>query len=179
MTAQPGSAGPADRDQGRGKGLLLAALCLAQFMLILDIVVVSVALPSVQDDLGIAPADLQWVSTAYGIAFGAFLIVAGRVADLLGPRRIFLAGLVAFMAASLACGLAQDSFQLLLARGGQGLAAAIVSPAALALLTISFSEGEERNRALGAWAAVASGAPSPVSCSAASSPISSTGVGSS
>ncbi len=140
-----------------GTTALLVVLCLAQFMLILDVAVVAVAIPSIQDDLAVAAADLQWISTAYALAFGGFLIVAGRAADLWGARRLFLVGVFVFVVASLGCGLAQDTSQLLLARGAQGLGAAIVSPAALALLTGSFPEGAERNRALGVWGAVASG----------------------
>lgn len=140
-----------------GANALLAVLCLAQFMLILDVAVVAVAVPPIQDDLGVAPADAQWISTAYALAFGGFLIVAGRAADLFGARRVFLVGVLGFVAASLGCGLAQNSAQLLLTRGAQGLAAAVVSPAALALLLAGFAEGPERNRALGVWGAVASG----------------------
>lgn len=157
------SSGPTHAGAGRDAGgrtrsnVLLAVLCLAQFMLILDVAVVAVAVPSIQDELGVAPADLQWISSAYALAFGGFLIVAGRVADLLGTWRVFLVGVFGFVVASLGCGMAQDTVQLVLARGAQGLTAAIVSPAALALLTGSFAEGAERNRALGIWGAVASG----------------------
>ncbi len=149
--AQADSAKPARRNT------LLVVVCLAQFMLILDVAVVAVAVPSIQDDLGVAGADVQWISTAYALAFGGFLIVAGRLADLVGARRVFLIGVFGFVIASLACGLAQGPAQLLLSRGAQGLAAAIVSPAALALLTTNFPEGAERNRALGVWGAVAAG----------------------
>lgn len=140
-----------------GSTALLAILCLAQFILILDVAVVAVAVPSIQNDLGVASADAQWVSTAYALAFGGFLIVAGRMADLFGARRVFLVGLLGFVVASLGCGLAQSTTHLLVARGAQGLTAAIVSPAALALLLAGFAEGSERNRALGVWGAVASG----------------------
>ena len=135
----------------------LLVLCLAQFMLILDVAVVNVALPSVQRDLGLTPAELPWVGTAYLLAFGGALILAGRAGDLYGRRRLFLVGLATFTLASVLCGLAQTGWQLLMARGLQGLGAAIVSPAALALLTAGFAEGEERNRALGIWGVVASG----------------------
>ncbi|MGI8911841.1 MAG: MFS transporter [Rubrobacteraceae bacterium] len=153
------SSGPTHTDAKRGtrSNVLLAVLCMAQFMLILDVAVVAVAVPSIQDDLRVAPVDLQWISSAYALAFGGFLIVAGRGADLLGARRVFLAGVLGFVVASLGCGMAQDTVQLVLARGAQGLAAAVVSPAALALLTGSLAEGPERNRALGIWGAVASG----------------------
>lgn len=147
----------ADSAKVARRNTLLIVLCLAQFMLILDVAVVAVAVPSIQDDLGVAPADLQWISTAYALAFGGFLILAGRLADLVGARRVFLIGVFGFVLASLACGLAQSGAQMLISRGAQGLAAATVSPAALTLLTRSFSEGSERNRALGVWGAVASG----------------------
>lgn len=138
-------------------GLLLTTLCLAQFMLILDVVVVNVALPVMQGDLGIAAVDLQWASTAYTLAFGGLLIVAGRAGDVFGRRRLFLLGLALFTGASLLCGAAQAGWQLFAARGLQGIGAAIVSASALALLTTSFPEGSERNRALGIWGAVAAG----------------------
>lgn len=135
--------------------LALALLCAAQFMLILDTTIVAVALPSIRADLGFASqADLQYVISLYAATFGGLLILAGRVADLLGRRRVFAAGLLAFAAASLACGLAPTSEALLAGRALQGVGAAMVSPAALSLLTALFAEGEERNRALGAWGSV-------------------------
>lgn len=136
--------------------LLLALLCLAQFMLILDVAIVAVALPPIQADLDLAPADMQWVTTAYALTFGGFMVVAGRAADLYGARAAFLAGIALFVAASAACATAQSGTTLLIARGVQGLGAAIVSPAALALLTGAFAEGVARNRAFAAWGAVAS-----------------------
>jgi EmrB/QacA subfamily drug resistance transporter len=138
-------------------GPLLALLSLAQFMLVLDFAVIAVAVPSLQRDLGIAPADVQWIVTAYGLTFGGFLVAAGRAADLIGPRRVLVAGLVVFSLASVACGLAGEGGQIFVARAVQGFGAALVSPAALALITTSFSEGPARNRALGIWGAVASG----------------------
>ncbi|MGH3092412.1 MAG: MFS transporter [Gaiellaceae bacterium] len=139
--------------------LVLALLCAAQFMVILDVTVVNVALPSIQADLGFAFADLQWVVTAYTLAFGGLLLLGGRAADLLGRRRVFLAGLGLFTAASLASGLATSPEMLLAARVLQGVGAALLSPAALSLLTAVFPEGPQRHRALAAWAAVgASGA---------------------
>jgi EmrB/QacA subfamily drug resistance transporter len=139
--------------------LALVLLCAAQFMVILDVTVVNVALPSIQADLGFAFADLQWVVTAYTLAFGGLLLLGGRAADLLGRRRVFLAGLGLFTAASLGSGLAGSQEMLLGARALQGLGAAMLSPAALSLITAIFPDGPERNRALGVWAAVgASGA---------------------
>ncbi|NLT06203.1 MAG: MFS transporter [Solirubrobacterales bacterium] len=133
----------------------LILLCTAQFMVILDITVVNVALPTIQADLGIAVEDLQWVITAYTVAFGGLLLLGGRAADLLGRRSVFLAGLAVFTAASLAAALAESSTTLLAARAAQGVGAALLSPAALSLVTTIFPDGPDRRRALAAWAAVA------------------------
>jgi EmrB/QacA subfamily drug resistance transporter len=133
----------------------LALLCTAQFMLILDVTVVNVALPSIQPDLGFAFGDLQWVVTAYTLAFGGLLLLGGRAADLLGRRRVFLAGLGVFTVASLASALAPSPEALIASRALQGVGAAMLSPAALSLITAIFPEGPERHRALAAWAAVA------------------------
>lgn len=135
--------------------LLLVLLCAAQFMLILDITVVNVALPSIQSDVGIATGDLQWVVTAYTLVFGGLLLLGGRAADLFGRRRVFLAGLAVFTTASLAAALAGSAGTLIAARAVQGVGAAMLSPAALSLVTTAFREGRERTRALAAWAAVA------------------------
>lgn len=140
----------------QSKRTLVTLLCLAQFMLIVDVTVVAVAIPSMQRQLHVSPADIQWVTTAYGIAFGGFLITAGRAADLFGSRRILLSGLALFTVASAACGFAPVAGVLFAARAVQGLGAALVSPAALALLIKNFAEGRERNRVLGLWGAVAS-----------------------
>lgn len=134
---------------------ILILLCAAQFMVILDITVVNVALPSIQADLGIPVQDLQWVITAYTVAFGGLLLLGGRTADLLGRRRVFLAGLAVFTLASLAAALAETTTTLVASRVAQGIGAAMLSPAALSLITTSFAEGPERRRALTAWAAVA------------------------
>jgi EmrB/QacA subfamily drug resistance transporter len=134
----------------------LVVLCAAQFMVILDITVVTIALPSIQEDLGIASADLQWVITAYTLAFGGLLLLGGRAADLFGRRRVFLIGLTLFTAASLAAAVASSGAVLLAARVGQGIGAALLSPAALSLITTIFPDGRDRQRALAAWAAVAS-----------------------
>jgi EmrB/QacA subfamily drug resistance transporter len=133
----------------------LVLLCAAQFMVILDITVVNVALPSIQTDLDIATQHLQWVVTAYTLAFGGLLLLGGRAADLFGRRRVFLAGLAVFSAASLGAALASTAAALLVARVGQGVGAAMLSPAALSMITTLFAEGRERQRALAAWAAVA------------------------
>lgn len=137
--------------------LMLLLLCSAQFVVVLDFSIVNVALPSIQADLGFAREELQWIITAFLLPFGGFLLLAGRAADLFGRRRLFLAGLGLFTLASLLGGLARSEAWLLAARAGQGLGAALVAPAALSLLTTSFSEGRERERALGVNGAVLSG----------------------
>jgi EmrB/QacA subfamily drug resistance transporter len=132
----------------------LVWLCLAQFMVILDVTVVNVALPTIGADLGLDRTWLPWVVTAYTLCFGGLMLLGGRLADTLGRRRTFLAGLGLFTAASLASGLAQSGALLVAARAGQGVGAALLSPAALAIITTTF-HGPERNRALGIWAAIA------------------------
>jgi EmrB/QacA subfamily drug resistance transporter len=136
------------------KWLALALLATVQFMVVLDIAIVNVALPSIQVDLGFSQENLQWVISAYALLFGGFLLLGGRAADLLGRRRLFVAGLVLFSVASLASGLAWSDEALIIARGFQGLGAAIITPAALAILMTTFAEGNERNVALGVWGAV-------------------------
>jgi EmrB/QacA subfamily drug resistance transporter len=138
----------------RRKWLALALLCTVQFMVVLDVAVVNVALPSIQADLGFSQEDLQWVISAYALLFGGFLLLGGRAADLLGRRRVFMAGIVVFSVASLLSGLSWSEGSLIGARGLQGLGAAIISPAALSILMTTFKEGPERNTALGAWGAV-------------------------
>src|ERR687898_3531625 len=137
------------------KWLALALLALAQFVVVLDASIVNVALPSIGRDLDFAQADLSWVVNGYTLFFGGFLLLGGRMADLLGRRRMFIAGLILFAGASLAGGLAQSDIWLIAARAVQGLGAALLSPAALSLVTELFKEGAERNRALGVWGAVA------------------------
>jgi EmrB/QacA subfamily drug resistance transporter len=132
----------------------LALACVAQFMVILDVAVMNVALPSIRTSLGFSEADLQWVVNAYTVTFAGFLLLGGRAADLLGQRRVFVSGLLLFAAASLVGGLADSQATLIGARAAQGLGAAVISPASLAILTTSFAEGPERNRALGAWGAM-------------------------
>src|SRR4051812_21189418 len=138
----------------RNKWLALGLLCVVQFMVVLDIAIVNVALPSIQVDLGFSQEDLQWVISAYALVFGGFLLLGGRAADLLGRRRVFLVGLAVFSVGSLLAGLAWSEASLIGARSVQGLGAAIISPAALSILMTTFSEGRERNIALGVWGAV-------------------------
>ena len=137
------------------KGLALALLATTQFVLILDIAIVTVALPSIGTDLEFASADLSWVINAYALTFGGFLLLGGRMSDLIGRRRMFMAGLIIFTVASLAGALATSALWLVVARGAQGLGAALVSPAALSIVMTMFREGAERNKALGIWGAVA------------------------
>jgi EmrB/QacA subfamily drug resistance transporter len=138
----------------RMKWFGLALLATVQFMVVLDIAIVNVALPSIQTDLEFSQANLQWVISAYALVFGGFLLLGGRTADLLGRRRVFMAGLIMFTIGSLLCGLAWDEASLIGARAIQGLGAATISPAALAILMTTFAEGRERNIALGVWGAV-------------------------
>src|SRR6188472_948664 len=138
----------------RRKWLALALLSAVQFMVVLDIAIVNVALPSIKVDLGFTQENLQWVISAYALFFGGFLLLGGRAADLLGRRRVFLAGLVLFTLSSLLAGLAWSEASLIAARSFQGLGAAVISPAALSILSTTFTEGSERNVALGVWGAV-------------------------
>src|SRR4051794_24392540 len=132
----------------------LLLCCAAQFMVILDVSVVNVALPSIRADLGFSAANLQWVVNAYTLTFAGFLLLGGRAADLLGRRRVFVFGLLLFAAASLVGGLSGSEATLIVARGVQGLGGAVVAPATLSILTTTFAEGVERNRALAAWGAM-------------------------
>jgi EmrB/QacA subfamily drug resistance transporter len=134
---------------------LLVVICLAQFMVILDVAIVNVALPSIGDDLGFSETGLQWVVNAYTITFAGFLMLGGRASDLLGRRRVFLVGIAIFGISSLVCAAAQGEGVLLAARAVQGLGAAIISPASLAIIASTFDEGPERNRAMGMWSAMA------------------------
>src|SRR6266540_2059711 len=138
----------------RRKWLGLALLLGVQFMVVLDIAIVNVALPSSQIDLAFSQENLQWVVSAYALLFGGFLLLGGRVADLIGRRRVFVAGIIVFTTASLLSGLAWSEGALIGARALQGLGAALITPAALSILTTTFAEGKERNAALGAWGAV-------------------------
>jgi EmrB/QacA subfamily drug resistance transporter len=134
--------------------LALILLTVTQFMVVLDVAIVNVALPSIQQSLDFSVENLQWVTSAYALTFGGFLLLGGRVADLMGRRRVFMSGMLLFGVASLAAGLAPSSETLIGARALQGLGAAIISPAALSILTTTFAEGSERNKALGIWGAV-------------------------
>jgi EmrB/QacA subfamily drug resistance transporter len=137
------------------KWIALALLAAAQFVVVLDASIVNVALPSIGSDLNFSQDDLSWVVNGYTLFFGGFLLLGGRMADLIGRRRMFMAGLVLFALASLAGGLSTSPGLLIAARAVQGLGAALLSPAALSLVTVMFSEGSERNKALGVWGAVA------------------------
>jgi EmrB/QacA subfamily drug resistance transporter len=137
--------------------LALVVVCLGQFMVVLDATIVNVALPSIQADLHISDDSLQWLVNAYALLFGGFLLLGGRAADLIGRRTLFVAGVVLFSTASLANALAGSEGMLIAGRGIQGLGGALLSPAALAVITTSFEEGSERTKALSVWAAIASG----------------------
>jgi MFS family permease len=136
------------------KGMILVLACAAQFMVVLDVAVVNVALPSIQHDLGIGKGTLQWIIIAYGLMLGGFLLLGGRMADLLGRRRMLLTGLTLFSSASLLAGVAGSAGLLIGARALQGFGAALIPPAALSILAVTFAEGAERNRALGLYGAV-------------------------
>src|SRR5689334_6638095 len=147
-----GDSNPSSAPRHRRASLLLA--CLAQFMVILDVSVVNVALPSIRAGLHFSEVDLQWVVNAYTVTFAGFLLLGGRAADLLGRRRVFVGGLLLFALASLAGGLADSQGVLIAARAAQGLGGAVIAPASLSILTTTFSEGPERNRAVGIWGAM-------------------------
>ncbi len=136
------------------KVLILAITCLAQFMVVLDVAIVNVALPAMQKDLNLAQSALQWVVIAYGLLLGGFLLLGGRLGDLLGRRRVLLTGLALFSAASLVAGLSQSAELLIAMRALQGFGAALVAPSALSILAVTFTEGSERNFALGIFGAV-------------------------
>jgi EmrB/QacA subfamily drug resistance transporter len=135
----------------------LALLCGSFFMVILDAAIVIVALPSIEADLGFSDQGLQWVISAYAVTFAGLLLLGGRVADLLGRRRVFMVGLLLFTVASLLCGLAWSAGALIGARAVQGIGAAIMTPTALSIISTTFPEGTERNKALGAWGMVGAG----------------------
>src|SRR6266705_600309 len=137
----------------RKRWFALAVIVAAQFMVVLDVAIVNVALPSIKTDLNFSQENLQWVITAYSILFGGVLLLGGRLADLLGRRRLFVAGLFLFTVSSLLDGFAWSEGSLIAFRSLQGLGAALLSPAALSILTTTFREGRERNLALGIWGA--------------------------
>jgi EmrB/QacA subfamily drug resistance transporter len=136
---------------------VLLAVCAGQFLVVLDVSVVNVALPSMRSDLGLSETSQQWVVNAYALTFAGFLLLGGRAADLFGRKRIFLVGVAVFTLASLAGGLAQNSWTLITARAVQGLGSAVLAPTTLSILTTSFPEGPQRNRAIGTWSAVGAG----------------------
>src|SRR5213592_1253700 len=140
-------------EQDRRRWFALALIVAAQFMVILDVAIVNVALPSIKSDLHFSDTNLQWVITAYAILFGGALLLGGRLADLLGRRRLFIAGLALFAVSSLLCGLAWSEASLIALRAVQGLGGALLAPAALSLLMTTFTEGRERNLALGIYGA--------------------------
>src|SRR3954463_9869974 len=133
----------------------LTVLALAQFMVVLDVTIVNVALPDIQADLGFSAAGLQWVVSAYTLLFGGFLLLGGRAGDLLGRRRMFMVGTALFTGASLVAGLSPSPGILIAARAAQGLGGALLSPAALSILTVTFAHGRERNLAMGIWGGLA------------------------
>src|SRR5215472_14275645 len=139
------------REDDRRRWLILSVLVVAQFMVVLDVAIVNVALPTIKNDLHFSESGLQWVITAYAILFGGVLLLGGRMADLLGRRRIFMVGLAVFTIFSLLDGLAWSSGSLIAFRGLQGLGAALLAPAALSILMTTFREGRDRNVALGIW----------------------------
>ena len=139
--------------ENRRRWIGLALIVVAQFMVVLDVAIVNVALPSIKTDLNFSQESLQWIITAYAIIFGGVLLLGGRLADLLGRRRLFVAGVAIFTFASLLNGLAWSEGSLIAFRSLQGLGAALLSPAALSILTTTFAEGKERNLALGIWGA--------------------------
>ena len=145
------------KDGGSRRWWALILLCVAQFVDVLDINAVIVALPTIGRELGFSHGDLQWVVTSYVLFFGGFLLFAGRLADLFGRRKMFVVGLALFAASSLLCGLAWSPLVLVVFRAAQGLGAAIVAPAALSIISTTFPEGRERNFAMGLWTAVAAG----------------------
>jgi EmrB/QacA subfamily drug resistance transporter len=151
------SATALEAEKTANRWLVLVIACMAQFMVVLDATVVNVALPSIQRGLHFSPANLQWVVNGYTLIFGGFLLLGGRAADILGRKRLFVAGVAVFSIASLINGLAQSSAMLVAGRGLQGLGGALVSPAALAIITTTFTDQQERTRALGVWSAIAAG----------------------
>src|SRR4051795_5970240 len=134
---------------------VLGLVAVAQFMVILDATIVNVALPTIKVDVGFSEQSLSWVLNAYTLMFGGFLLLGGRLADRLGRRRLFVAGIAVFAGASLICGVSQSEGMLLVARGAQGVGGALVSPAALSIILTTFAEGSDRNRALAVWGAIA------------------------
>ncbi|GAA1072077.1 MFS transporter [Nocardiopsis composta] len=154
LPEKPAATGAAPPRPAVGRNLVLVLACAAQAVVSLDMAIVNVALPSIQHDLGFGRGGLQWVIVAYGLLLGGFLILGGRMTDRFGRRRIYLAGLAVFTGASLLAGMAGDPATLIAARALQGLGAALIVPAALSLLAVTFPEGRERNRALALFGGV-------------------------
>jgi len=150
-TTTPSEAGSKASDH---RWIVLVLLCTAQLLVVLDATIVNIALPSIQQDLGFSDTNLQWVINAYVLTFGGLLLLGGRAADMFIRRHVFMAGLVVFVIASLACGLSSGEAQLIGARAAQGVGAALMSAAALSILVVTFAKGKERNLALGVWGAV-------------------------
>ncbi len=157
MTADTAVAPISAPARSSNRWLVLVIACLAQFMVVLDATIVNVALPSIQHGLHFSPSNLPWVINAYTLIFGGFLLLGGRAADLLGRKRLFAAGIALFSFASLLNGLAQSPTMLIVGRGLQGLGGALLSPAALSIITTTFTRTDERTRALGVWSAIAAG----------------------
>jgi EmrB/QacA subfamily drug resistance transporter len=155
--SEQATARPSVHDHAVNPWLVLVLVCMAQFMVILDATIVNVALPSIQADLEMSDADLQWIVNAYTLVFGGFLLLGGRAGDLIGRKKVFLIGVVVFSVASLLNGLAPSSEFLILARGLQGLGGALIAPAALSIITTTFAEGVDRAKAMSVWAAIAVG----------------------
>jgi MFS family permease len=170
---------PASGDFREKRWLALILLCSAQFVVVLDASIVNVALPTIGKALDFSQENLPWVVNAYVLTFGGFLLLGGRTADLLGRRRVFMAGLILVAVASLAAGFAATEGQLIAARAAQGLGAAIISPAALSIVTTTFSDGASATRRSASGARSPAPAARPASCSAGSSPTASAGSGSS
>ena len=145
------------KDKTTNHWWILILVALAQFMVVLDVSIVNVALPAIQNAFHMSATNLQWIITAYTLTFGGFLLLGGRAADLFGRRKIFLMGVALFTLASFMCGIAQSEAWIIIARGVQGLAGAFMSPAALSIVLVTYKEGHERNVALSVWGAVASG----------------------
>jgi EmrB/QacA subfamily drug resistance transporter len=148
---------PDNTSHSQNRWLILVIACLAQFMVVLDATIVNVALPSIQHGLHFSASSLPWVVNAYTLMFGGFLMLGGRAGDLLGRRRLFIAGVILFAGASLLNGLAASPAMLIFGRGLQGLGGALVSPAAMSIITTTFTDNAERTRALGVWSAIAAG----------------------
>jgi MFS family permease len=157
VAARPAWAASAPAGDRRNLGLALVVIATAQLMVVLDATIVNVALPHIQHALGFSGSVLEWVVNAYAVTFGGLLLLGGRTGDLLGRRRVFIAGLVLFSTASLAGGFATSQAWLLAARAVQGAGGALVAPAALALIVTTFAEGPARNRAMGVYAAMSGG----------------------